>query len=100
MPWERLDQNIGKTPNDEGFDRIYKEGARMTEKGNKLCSKILFLIPTETSISKCSIASGKFNYAVFLKGLSFAVKLGIEQRDAIKIGPWELQLHFLVTLNL
>jgi hypothetical protein len=70
MPWERLDQNIGKTPNDEGFDRIYKEGTRMTEKGNKLSSKILFLIPTETSILKCSIASGKFNYAVFLRILS------------------------------
>jgi hypothetical protein len=36
MPWGRLDQNIGKTPNDEGFDRIYKEGTRMTEKGKKL----------------------------------------------------------------
>lgn len=36
---------------------------------------------------KCSIALGKFNYAILLKQLSFAIKSGIEQRDAaIKMG--------------
>ena len=36
---------------------------------------------------KCSIALGKFNYVILLKNYSFAIKSGIEQRDAaIKIG--------------
>ena len=36
---------------------------------------------------QCSIALGKFNYAVLLKQSSFAIKSGIEQRDAaIKVG--------------
>ena len=58
----------------------------MTEKGRKVFSEVLSLIPTETSIAKCFIASGKFNHAVLVKGLSFAVKLGIEQRDGGALG--------------
>jgi hypothetical protein len=53
----------------------------MTEKGRKLFSEVLSLISTGTSIAKSFIASGKFNQVVLEKGLSFAVKLGIEQRD-------------------
>ncbi|MGA7368407.1 MAG: DUF4443 domain-containing protein [Nitrososphaeraceae archaeon] len=34
-----------------------------------------------------SLCLGKFNYAILLKQLSFAIKSGIEQRDAaIKMG--------------
>ena len=36
---------------------------------------------------QCSIALGKFNYAVLLKQASFAINSGLEQRDAsIKVG--------------
>jgi biotin operon repressor len=71
----------------EGLIDATNYGTTMTEKGRKLASEILSLIPAETAIPKCSIALGKFNYAVLVKGFSFAVKLGIEQRDgAITIG--------------
>lgn len=71
----------------QGLVESTNYGTTMTEKGNKLVSEILSLIPAETSIPKCSIALGKFNYAVLVKGFSFAVKLGIEQRDgAIRMG--------------
>ena len=71
----------------KGLIQSTKRGTTMTEKGRKITSEILLLIPRETTIPKCSIALGKFNYAVLVKGFSFAVKLGIEQRDeAIRIG--------------
>ena len=36
---------------------------------------------------QCSIALGKFNYAVLLNQASFAINSGLEQRDAsIKVG--------------
>ena len=39
------------------------------------------------SVPKCSVALGKFNYAVLLKQFNFAIRSGIEQRDAaIKMG--------------
>jgi hypothetical protein len=59
----------------------------MTEKGRSLFSHISSSITAETNIPKCSVALGKFNYAVLLKQLNFAIKSGIEQRDAaIKMG--------------
>ncbi|PWU79562.1 MAG: hypothetical protein DLM72_16900 [Candidatus Nitrosopolaris wilkensis] len=71
----------------QGLIEATNYGTTMTDKGRKLASEILSLIPAETSIPKCSIALGKFNYAVLVKGFSFAVNLGIEQRDgAIRIG--------------
>jgi hypothetical protein len=71
----------------QGLIESTNYGTTMTEKGKKLASEVLSLIPAETSIPKCSISLGKFNYAVLVKGFSFAVKLGIEQRDcAIRIG--------------
>lgn len=71
----------------QGLIEASKSGTTMTEKGWKISSEILLLIPAETTIPKCSIALGKFNYAVLVKGFGFAIKLGIEQRDAaIKIG--------------
>lgn len=59
-----------------------KSGTVMSEKGRKISSEILLSIPAETAIPKCSIALGKFNHVVLLKGYGFAVKQGIEQRDA------------------
>lgn len=62
-------------------------GTKMTEKGKSIFSQLLTSMPVETIIPKCSVALGKFNYAVLLKQFNFAIKSGIEQRDAaIKIG--------------
>ena len=62
-------------------------GTRATEKGKALSSELLQSIPSEVIMPKCSIALGKFNYAVLLSNYDFAIRSGIEQRDAaIKIG--------------
>lgn len=62
-------------------------GTKMTHKGNLFFCELLSLIPAETSLSKCTITLGRYNYAVLLKQMGFAVKSGIEQRDAaIKMG--------------
>jgi len=62
-------------------------GTRITEKGKALSSELLQSIPSEGNMPKCSIALGKFNYVVLLRNYAFAIKSGIEQRDAaIKIG--------------
>ncbi|MGH9975032.1 MAG: DUF4443 domain-containing protein [Nitrososphaeraceae archaeon] len=62
-------------------------GTKMTDKGKKFFEELQSSIPTECPVPKCAIALGKFNYAILLKQLSFAVKSGIEQRDAaIRMG--------------
>jgi hypothetical protein len=62
-------------------------GTRLTEKGKELSSELLQSIPYEAIMPKRSIALGRFNYVVLLKKYGFAIKSGIEQRDAaIKIG--------------
>ena len=62
-------------------------GTKMSDKGKKFFAEILSCIPKGCSLPKCSIALGKYNYVVLLKQLSFAIKSGIEQRDAsIKMG--------------
>jgi hypothetical protein len=62
-------------------------GTKMSREGSSFFSELLSSIPSETSLSKCSITLGKYNYAILLKKMSFAIKSGIEQRDAaIKIG--------------
>lgn len=62
-------------------------GTEMSDKGKKFFGELLSSIPAECRIPKCSIALGKFNYAILLKQLSFAIKSGLEQRDAaIKMG--------------
>ena len=57
-------------------------GTKMTKKGQLFFSEIKSSIPAEMKLPKCSVGLGKFNYAVILKQMSFAVKTGIEQRDA------------------
>lgn len=57
-------------------------GTKMTQKGQSFFSDIKASIPAEMKLPKCSVALGKFNYAVILKQMSSAVKSGIEQRDA------------------
>ena len=62
-------------------------GTKMSEEGKRFFAEILSCLPKGCSLPKCSIALGKYNYVVLLKQLSFAVKSGIEQRDAsIKMG--------------
>jgi predicted methyltransferase len=51
-------------------------GTRISEKGNKLLSELELSIPAEMSISTCSIALGKFNYAILLKQMSYVIKTG------------------------
>jgi uncharacterized protein DUF4443/transcription factor-like protein len=62
-------------------------GTKMTNRGKTIFSELISSIPTETVLPTCSIALGKFNHAVLLKELSYAVRSGIEQRDAaIRMG--------------
>ena len=62
-------------------------GTKMTNRGKAIFSELISSIPTETVLPTCSIALGKFNHAVLLKELSYAVRSGIEQRDAaIRMG--------------
>ena len=64
-----------------------KSGTKMTEKGKSIYSHLRSSVPVELSVPRCSVALGKFNYAVLLKQFNFAIKSGIEQRDAaIKMG--------------
>jgi ribosomal protein S25 len=73
--------------NMEGIVESTNAGTTFTERGKTFASRLLPLIHAETSIPKCSVALGKYNHAVLVKEFSFAVKSGIEQRDAaIKMG--------------
>ncbi len=64
-----------------------QKGTTMTEKGRKLFEEISKYICAETQVPKSSISIAEYNYAVLLRNLQFAVKQGVEQRDAaIKIG--------------
>jgi len=57
-------------------------GTKLTTKGKAVCNGLVSAIPSETTLPRCSVALGKFNHAVLLKGLSYVIKSGIEQRDA------------------
>ena len=62
-------------------------GTTMTERGQAIFSELIASMPAERQLPRCSVALGKFNHAVLIKELSYAVKSGIEQRDAaIKVG--------------
>lgn len=71
----------------QGLVETSNSGMKMTHKGYSLCAELLSAIPAEMSLPKCSVALSRFNYAVLIRDFGFAVKLGIEQRDAaIKMG--------------
>jgi hypothetical protein len=71
----------------QGLIESTKSGTRMTQKGKAISLQLFSSIPVETSIPKCPVALGEFNYVVLLKQFGFAIKSGIEQRDAaIKMG--------------
>lgn len=62
-------------------------GTTLTERGQAIFSELIACIPSEKTLPRCSVALGRFNHAVLIKELSYAVKSGIEQRDAaIKVG--------------
>jgi predicted transcriptional regulator len=71
----------------QGLIETSNRGTKLTTKGKSICEGLLSAIPAEMSLPKCSVALGRFNYAVLVREFGFAVGLGIEQRDAaIKMG--------------
>ena len=71
----------------QGLISSTNHGTTLTEKGKKISTALIRAITAETDVPNCSFAIGKFNYAILLKQASFAIKSGIEQRDAaIKVG--------------
>ncbi len=70
-----------------GLVQTSNGGTKMTAKGEGICKGLLSAMPSELSLPKCSVALGRFNYAVLVREFGFAVRSGIEQRDAaIKMG--------------
>lgn len=70
-----------------GLVQTSNGGTKMTAKGKGICRGILEAMPAEMPLPKCSVALGTFNYAVLVREFGFAVRSGIEQRDAaIKMG--------------
>lgn len=70
-----------------GLVQTSNGGTKMTARGRGICQELLAAMPAEMSLPKCSIALGSFNHAVLVREFGFAVRSGIEQRDAaIKIG--------------
>jgi hypothetical protein len=70
-----------------GLVQTSNGGTKMTIKGKGICEGLLSAIPSEMSLPRCSVALGRFNYAVLVREFGFAVRSGIEQRDsAIKMG--------------
>jgi uncharacterized protein DUF4443/CggR-like protein len=71
----------------QGLIDTSNAGTKMSDKGSRIFSRISSSIPRECTLPKCSVALSRYNYAVLLKQLSFAIKSGIDQRDAaIKMG--------------
>ncbi|MFB5617363.1 MAG: DUF4443 domain-containing protein [Nitrosopumilus sp.] len=58
-----------------------KSGTYLTPKGRKFCENLSNAIPSECSLTRCKIASEKYNHAIILKNYSYAIKTGLEQRD-------------------
>lgn len=70
-----------------GLVQTSNGGTRMTAKGKGICEGLLSAIPSELSLPRCSVALGRFNYAILVREFGFAVRSGVEQRDAaIKMG--------------
>ena len=63
------------------------KGTTMSERGRKIFELMSRFICAETQIPRSSISVSEFNYAILLRFVKFAIKQGVEQRDAaIKIG--------------
>lgn len=71
----------------QGLIESTNAGTTISPTGKRISEQFFSVIPAETTLPMCSIALGKFNYAVLLKSNGYALKSGIEQRDsAIKMG--------------
>ncbi len=63
------------------------KGTTMSERGRKIYEEMSRFICAETQIPRSSISVSVFNYAVLLKFVKYAIRQGVEQRDAaIKMG--------------
>ena len=59
----------------------------MTEWGEKIFEEMSQYICSETQVPKSSISIAEYNHGILLRNMKFAIKQGVEQRDAaIKMG--------------
>jgi hypothetical protein len=58
----------------QGIIESTKAGTTTTSEGKTISEQLLSAIPAEMSLSRCSVALGKFNYAVLLKQYGFALR--------------------------
>ena len=64
-----------------------QKGTAMTEWGEKIFEEMSQYICSETQVPKSSISIAEYNHAILLRNMKFAIKQGVEQRDAaIKMG--------------
>jgi hypothetical protein len=64
-----------------------QKGTAMTERGEKIFEEMSQYICSETQVPKSSISIAEYNHAILLRNMKFAIKQGVEQRDAaIKMG--------------
>lgn len=62
-------------------------GTTMSDRGRKIFEEMSRHICSESKIPKSNISVSEFNYGILLRNLKFAIKQGVEQRDAaIKMG--------------
>lgn len=67
-----------------------RSGTYLTEKGKKTAAFFESTLPHECNITKCKIATKKFNHAIIIKKIAKLIKTGLEQRDfAILYGSEE-----------
>lgn len=70
-----------------GLVQTSNGGTKMTAKGRAIWEGLAGSMLAEMPLPRSSISLGRYNYAVLLRELGFAIKSGIEQRDAaIRIG--------------
>jgi hypothetical protein len=63
------------------------KGTTMSDRGRKIFEEMSRYICSESKIPRSNISVAEFNYGLLLRHLKFAIKQGVEQRDAaIKMG--------------
>jgi len=71
----------------EKLIKISKAGIALTSSGKKLTTDLKSRISKEIEIPRSSLTVGPFNVAILVKNAAYAIRGGVEQRDAaIKIG--------------
>ncbi|MDW8276250.1 MAG: DUF4443 domain-containing protein [Candidatus Nitrosocaldus sp.] len=70
-----------------GMVETTRSGSALSSKGKELYEYLSRVMVAEAEVPECSLAVGRFNYAVRVKGMAGAVRSGVEQRDAaIRVG--------------